>query len=97
MKIVGLTYSGYLVELSHAELDVLAAEHVDHSRRERQIERKLTINETWGALGKLKRNVNELTSMAGQLRCVADLLQPIACAVDTLTKPDPKENPDADF
>lgn len=80
MKIIGLTEKGYLCEMMPREINCLA-DNINHSYRERQVNREFNIYEAWSNLTNLRTHLENLHEQAGNLRAVAMLLEPIVCEV----------------
>lgn len=94
MKIVGVANDrAYLCVVSVAEMGMLcgASEGYGHAGVN-MIDREYDIRSAWGLIESLQSRRNELPGLAGKLRALADLLEPIAveipCVEENHSEPD---------
>jgi hypothetical protein len=81
VKIIAVKNDGYLVDMSDEEIDALCLESVRHCYREKQIGREFKIRDAWKLIRKLQDQKDQLGKAASQLRCMADLLEPVVVSV----------------
>jgi len=90
MKIIGRTESGFIVEMSLSEATNLAGENLSPNRwynnEAGQYENvEFHVGKCWDRITALNKNKDELSRVCGQLRAMADLLEPIQPVVEKLT------------
>jgi hypothetical protein len=92
MKIIGSRPGGYIVDVTDGEIDCLASSPVRHGYRERQIGRLFNVSDAWVLIQRLRSQVDLLGKTASQLRCMADLLEPIVTTAEEVCEVK-EENP----
>ena len=97
MKIVAQTAGGYLLEATAGEIAGLCGADTMPKRQyypHDSIGIEFNINRCWDRIKNLKWKQDELKKVCGQLRAMAELLEPISTVVETLDEQERTTPPD---
>jgi hypothetical protein len=89
MKIIAQTHTGFILEATTQEVIGLAGGDLPKSSRYvgeagNSVGMEFNVADCWSRIQSLRRNQDELKRVCGQLRAMADLLEPISTVVETL-------------
>jgi len=92
MKIIGINYNSYVVEVDGTELCRIVAEDItapavwtnaDQARR--MIGKEYDVNKAYDRIRALKNNAFALKTIIGQLKAMGELLEPVAMEIEQKT------------
>ncbi len=89
MKIIARTQSGFILEATSSEVEALAGgtlpKHAHWSGDAgNSVGMEFNVSECWQRIRNLHYKQDELRKVCGQLRAMADLLEPVSLVVETL-------------